>query len=228
MPAVPLQVYKREEIGLKIQARSEQGTGPVRRLRHHAGMLPGILYGHTQAPVAFKIETRTLERALSKGGQNAIFLVSLEEEDRVERAVVREIQYHKVRGHILHVDLLRVDPAERLRVSVPLVTTGIPVGVRTGGGALQHPLSLVEMECVAAELPARVEIDITDLELGHSIHVRDLLEQENRIVTDPDITVVSVLTPRVVTVVAPTAEGEGEEAQAAVADGEGGDESSPN
>jgi large subunit ribosomal protein L25 len=195
----------------------------VRRLRRNAGMLPGVLYGHTQAPVPFKIATRTLERALSKGGQNAIFLVAMEgEAQRIERAVVREIQYHKVRGDVVHVDLLRVDPEERLRVSVPLVTTGVPVGVRTGGGALQHPLSLVEMECVASELPARVEIDITELQLGQSVHVRDLLEQEGRIVTDPDTTVVSVLTPRVVTVAAPTAEGEaGAEGQAEGGEGAG-------
>lgn len=213
--SVHLDIFKREEIPLRIQARQEKGKGAVGRLRRQAGMLPGILYGHAQSPLCFKAEARTLERALGQGGQNAVFLVEVEGQARdPERAVVRQIQYHKVRGDIVHVDLLRVDPQQQLRLSVPIVTRGTPAGVRTGGGALQQTLSLIEMECVASELPSRIEIDISALEVGQSIHVRDLLEQEKRILADPGVTIVSVLAPRLVVAAKeaeePAVEGEAE------------------
>lgn len=215
--SVQLEIFKREEIALQVQPRDEKGKGPVGRLRRLTGMLPGIIYGHTQAPCCFKAEVRVLERALGQGGQNAIFLVEVAGRAQApERAVVREIQYHKVRGDIMHVDLLRIDPDEKLRLNVPIVTKGVPVGVRTGGGALQQTLTLAEMECLASELPSRLEIDITDLEVGQSIHVRDLLGQEGRIITDPGVTIVSVLAPRLV--VATTAETTEPAAEAAQTD----------
>lgn len=80
---------------------------------------------------------------------------------------------------------------------MPILTTGVPEGVRIGGGALQHSLNSVDMHCVASEMPSQVEIDITELSIGDSIHVSDLLESESRIITDGDVTIVSVLAPRI-------------------------------
>lgn len=195
--AVKIQVFPREEIALTIQERPEKGKGPVGRLRRLEEMLPGVVYGHRQEPVSFKVPANVLERALSQGGQNAIFLLQRSGNGQaIERAVVREIQYHKVTGDILHVDLLRIDPEEQLRVQVPIVTRGEPEGVRTGGGALQQTLGRLEMQCLASELPSRVEVEISELRIGDSVHVRELIEQEPRIVTDPDVTIVSVLAPR--------------------------------
>lgn len=195
---IALQLRMREEILLRLLPRDEQGKGPVGRLRREMGMLPGVLYGHQQEPLSFKVEALLLERLLSKGGQNATFMVEIEgAEQEVWRAVVREIQYHKVRGDILHVDLLRIDPQEKLRVSVPLIAQGIPAGVRAGG-ALQQSLADIEVECVASELPSGIEINVSPLEVGDSVHVRDLLEQENRILTDPERTVCTVLAPRLI------------------------------
>jgi len=109
---------------------------------------------------------------------------------------VREVQVHKVRGHLLHLDLLRIDPREERVVTVPLHTVGVPEGVRLGGGALQHTLSTLELRCVVSDMPASVEIDVTGLHIGESVHVSDLLGQEPRIATDPSVAVVGVLAPR--------------------------------
>ena len=196
MPAAKMQIFRRDEIKLDIEERTERRKGPVGRLRREAGMLPGIAYGHHQEPVPFKVETLSLERALSKGGQNAVFLLQMSGNGSGDQTVVREIQYHKVTGDILHVDMLRIDPEEDLRVEVPISTLGVPVGVHIGGGALQHSLQRLEMVCLASDLPSRVEIDISELDIGGSIHVSDLLEQDSRITTDPSITIVSVLSPR--------------------------------
>ena len=193
---VDLKIYQRETSELTIEPRPERGKGPVGRLRREQAMLPGILYGHKLEPLAFKIEAHDLERALASGGQNAIFVLNEKEDGKAERAVVREIQYHKVRGHVLHVDFLRIDPDEELTIAVPMQTTGTPVGVRVGGGAVQHSLTSITMSCIASELPSQVSIDISDLEIGDSIHVSDLLEVEPRIVTDGGVTIVSVLAPR--------------------------------
>ena len=219
---LPLQLNMREDISLRVSVREEQGKGPVGRLRR-ATMLPGVLYGHQQEALSFKIDTRALERAMSGGGQNAVFLVEFEGADReVERAVVREIQYHKVRGDVLHVDLLRIDPEEMLRISVPLVARGSAAGV-LAGGALQQSLATIELECVASELPSSLEIDVTELEVGDSVHVRDLLDKESRILTEADRTVLTVLHPRLIeedVVEEEAVEGEGVEGEEAEGEGE--------
>jgi large subunit ribosomal protein L25 len=216
MPVVPLKLQPREQVPLNLQPREERGGGPVGRIRRTQGLLPGILYGHKLPPYAFKTETRALERIFGRYGQNALFVLSFAGEERApEQAIVREVQYHKVRGSILHLDLLRIDPTEKVRISVPLHTVGTPIGVRLNGGALQHSITHLEMECVVAEMPAGIELDITDLDVGDNVHVADLLGQESRIVTDPEIAIVSVLAPRV----------GGEGAAAAGEAGDDGDES---
>jgi large subunit ribosomal protein L25 len=230
MPAVQMKVYQREEIELQVSERLEKGKGDVGRLRREQSMLPGVVYGHNQEPVCFKVPQRTLERALSHGGADAVFMLNMEGSKELERAVVREIQYHKVMDDIVHVDMLRIDPKETLRVEVPIVTEGVPVGVRTGGGALQQTLTRIEMICLASELPSRIEIDISDLEIGDSIHVAELLEQEERINTDPSVTIVSVLSPRLtideeIEAAADDDDVEGEEADAG--DAEGAAEAAP-
>lgn len=217
MPQVPLQIQAREQVALKVQSRREQGKGPVGRLRRLQGHLPGVIYGHNQPSESFKTDAHGLDRILSKGGQNAIILVEHEEADKgSEQALIRDIQYHKVRGDVLHLDLLRIDPSETLRANVPLLTEGVPEGVRNEGGALQQTLTAIEMECVVSEMPAAMVIDISSLVIGDSLHVSDLLEQEPRITTDPSRTIVNILAPRLV-----VAEEEAEEPEVSEGEGEG-------
>ncbi|MDA0336527.1 MAG: 50S ribosomal protein L25 [bacterium] len=194
--AVAVKIYQRETKELTLTSRPERGKGPVGRLRREQEMLPGVVYGHKQEPQPFKIAARSLERALVAGGRNAIFVLNEDGTGKSERAVVREIQYHKVSGAVMHIDFLRINADEEYTTSVPLLTTGIPIGVSIGGGALQHSLNAVDMHCVASQMPSRIEIDITTLQIGDSIHVSDLLASESRIVTEGDITIVSVLSPR--------------------------------
>lgn len=217
MPQVPLQIQAREQVALKVQSRREQGKGPVGQLRRLQGHLPGVIYGHNQPSESFKTDAHGLDRILSKGGQNAIILVEHEEADKgSEQALIRDIQYHKVRGDVLHLDLLRIDPSETLRANVPLLTEGVPEGVRNEGGALQQTLTAIEMECVVSEMPAAMVIDISSLVIGDSLHVSDLLEQEPRITTDPSRTIVNILAPRLV-----AAEEEAEEPEVPEGEGEG-------
>lgn len=197
MPEVALRLHPREQISVRVTSRPERGKGEISRLRREQGCVPGVLYGHHQEPFPFKTEARALERIFSRVGQSVLFTVEFDGEGLAsEQAIVREVQLHKVRGHVLHLDLLRIDPREERVVSVPLHTIGVPEGVRIGGGALQHTLAALDLRCIVSEMPANVEIDVTPLNIGESVHVSDLLGQEPRIVTDPSVAVLSVLAPR--------------------------------
>ena len=137
MPQVPLKIHARELVSLKVAPREEQGKGPVGQMRRLHGQLPGVIYGHKQDAECFKTDAHSLERILSKGGQNAIILIEHEESSKEsEQALIREIQYHKVSGDAMHLDLLRIDPTETLRANVPIITVGVPEGVRTEAGAI--------------------------------------------------------------------------------------------
>lgn len=227
MPQVPLQIQVREQVALKVQSRREQGKGPVGQMRRLQGQLPGVIYGHNQPAESFKTDAHTLERILDKGGQNAIIWVEHEEPDKTsEQALIRAIQYHKVRGDVLHLDLLRIDPNETLRANVPLLTEGVPEGVHNEGGALQQTLTSIEMECVVSEMPAAVVLDISSLVIGDSLHVSDLVEQEPRITTDPSRTIVNILAPRLVAAEEAAEEAEAPEGEEEAGEGgEGGEDS---
>ena len=232
MPQVPLKIHARELVSLKVAPREELGKGPVGQMRRLHGQLPGVIYGHKQDAECFKTDAHSLERILSKGGQNAIILIEHEESSKEsEQALIREIQYHKVSGDAMHLDLLRIDPTETLRANVPIITVGVPEGVRTEAGSLQQTLTALEMECVVSEMPSAVEIDITSLQIGDSLHVSDLIEQEPRITSEGVRTLASVLVPRLIAddeagdeeeELEEEAEAGGEDA--AAADGEGGEE----
>ena len=230
MPQVPLKIHARELVSLKVAPREEQGKGPVGQMRRLHGQLPGVIYGHKQDAECFKTDAHSLERILSKGGQNAIILIEHEESSKEsEQALIREIQYHKVSGDAMHLDLLRIDPTETLRANVPIVTVGVPEGVRTQEGSLQQTLTALEMECVVSEMPSAVEIDITSLQIGDSLHVSDLIEQEPRITSEGVRTIANVLVPRLITDDEAGDEEEEEEAEAggedaAAAGDEGGEE----
>ena len=199
MPQVPLKIHARELVSLKVAPREEQGKGPVGQMRRVHGQLPGVIYGHKQDVECIKTDAHSLERILSKGGQNAIILIEHEESSKEsEQALIREIQYHKVSGDAMHLDLLRIDPTETLRANVPIITVGVPEGVRTEGGSLQQALTALEMECVVSEMPSAVEIDITSLQIGDSVHVSDLIEQEPRITSEGVRTIANVLVPRLI------------------------------
>ena len=230
MPQVPLKIHARQQVSLKVQPREEKGKGPVGQMRRLQGQLPGVIYGHKQAAESFKTDAHTLEGILGKGGQNAIIVIEHEESEKEsEQALIRDIQYHKVRGDAMHLDLLRIDPSETLRANVPIVTVGVPEGVRTEGGSLQQTLTSLEMECVVSERPSSIEIDITSLVIGDSLHVSDLMEQEPRITSDPVRTIINVLMPRLVAEEDADVEGDGIEGAAEGEEGaaegeEGGEE----
>ena len=178
---------------MNIELRTKTGTGVSRRLRN-ADMIPGVVYGKGVDPMPVSIKIRDLQAAISgEGGQNN--LITLVGGGALDQsiAIVVDLQRDPIRKTYKHVDLHRINPNEKIRVTVPVVITGIAIGVKEGGmlDLAHHEL---HAECLPGNIPDHIEIDVTDLKLAHSIHVGDIILPEGVTLLDKsNIPVVSIL-----------------------------------
>lgn len=177
---------------MSAEARTQAGKGVARKARA-AGRLPSVVYGEGQPPQPLTVERRTFER-LMVGVEGRNVLVNLKVGDEPEvMTLVKDIQYDPLSGEMLHVDFLRVSTEHRITTEVPVRLIGSSVGVREGG-IMEFAIRQVEVECLPQDIPDSIELGIAELQMGHSLHVRDLPTSEKfRILTDPDRTVVSVI-----------------------------------
>jgi large subunit ribosomal protein L25 len=178
---------------MNIELRSKTGKGISRQLRS-ADMVPGVVYGKGMDPMAVSIKYRELQAAITgEGGQNnLITLVGGGSLDQ-SMAIVVDLQRDAIKGTYRHVDLHRINMAEKLRVTVPIVLKGTAIGVKEGGllDLAHHEL---HVECLPGNIPDHIEIDITALKVAHSIHVSEIALPEGvKILDNPKIPVVSVL-----------------------------------
>ncbi|HLC27711.1 MAG TPA: 50S ribosomal protein L25/general stress protein Ctc [bacterium] len=208
------------ELEISAQVRTQVGRGDSRRLRR-AGAVPAVVYGRRDG-LRVSLHLKKLRELLSTAGRtNAIFQLNLDGEEYSERKViVKEIQHHPVSGDMLHLDLYEVSMEKEIVVSVPLRFMGEPVGVKMSGGILGHLLREVEVECLPGRIPEFISLEVSQLEIGDALHVRDLPVQEGiRILNDPDEAVVSISAPAVEEVAKPAEEVpvEGEAAEGAAA-----------
>lgn len=183
---------------LTAKRRPAMGSRPVTRLRLE-GRIPGVVYGKNMEPISVEVNQRELSRLLhAKTGERALITLKLEDGKPWEKPVlVKAVQHDPVDGHVVHVDFHAIVLTERLKVKVPLVLKGEPVGVKQDGGTLEHFLREVEVECLPTEIPASVEFDASGLKVGETVHVRDLTPPANaRITSDPGGAVASVLMPK--------------------------------
>ena len=192
-------------IALKGSRRANVGKGGARKARA-AGQIPAVLYGHGETPVAVAVSSREFEVALRghKGG-NAI--VSLNVGDGDVTALVRDVQYDPLSRAIVHLDFQHISLTEQIEVEVVVRFVGIPVGVKDGGGILEHIARTLEVRCLPTAIPSSIDVDVTALAVGDNLHVRDIQAQGYTIITDGDVTVAAVVAPAVEEVAAPV-EGE--------------------
>jgi large subunit ribosomal protein L25 len=145
----------------------------ARRVRV-AGKIPAVVYGAGQDPVAVTVDPKVITRILhSDSGHNTIFDLSVTGTS-VVKAMIVDWQNEPIKGALLHIDLKRIAMDKTMRVSVPIQLVGVPVGVKNQGGILEHVLREVEVECLPADIPSHLDVDVTGLELNGSIHVSDL------------------------------------------------------
>jgi len=149
----------------------------ARRVRV-AGKIPAVLYGAGHNPVAIEVDPKQISRILfSETGHNTIFDLALNGGERT-KAMIVDWQYEPIKGSLLHIDLKRIAMDKALRVNVPIVLQGVPAGVKTEGGILEQMLREVEIECLPADIPSHIDVDVTELTFGTVLRVKDLPHNE--------------------------------------------------
>ena len=159
---------------LTAKKRTDQGTGASRRLRR-AGRVPAIVYGGNEAAQAIDLDMNTILLNLRKEAFHASILV-LDVEGKKESVLLRDSQMHPYRAIVLHIDFQRVDPNQKLHQKIPLhfVNEDVAPGVKLSGGLVSHAMNELDVSCLPANLPEFIEVDLKDLKVGQSIHVKDL------------------------------------------------------
>jgi large subunit ribosomal protein L25 len=182
---------------LSAEARTDTGKGFARKLRA-AGRIPAVVYGHAREPQALSLPTRELERLLSTIAAGST-VVELSLGGATTKTLIREIQRHPFKKQILHVDFQELVAGEKVSVEIPLVFVGTPEGVRLSGALLEQILHSIEVLVDPSNIPNHIDVDVTNLAMGHSLHVSDLNVGEGiEVLTDVEATVCAVVAPRAV------------------------------
>lgn len=203
---------------LSGRLREEKGTKGAHRLRAK-GEVPGVLYGHKEEPVNLTLPEHELWHILhSATSEHLILTLDIEgsKEDSV-LTLVRDVQHHPVTGDILHVDFQRISITEKIKIGAPIVLNGTARGVKEFGGILEHGVREVMIHCTPKQIPESIEVDVTAMEIGDSIHISDITGQypELEFLDDSNVTLAHVSHPKKLEIL-----GEGEEAVAQEAAGE--------
>lgn len=191
-----------EEIKLNVKIREELGKEAVKKLRNQ-GFVPGVVYKGKKS-VSIKMPVRELLHAVhTKAGENVIIKLHLEDDAKAAKSkkprttIIKEIQYHPVRGDILHVDFNEISLTETIVVKVPVAVKGEAPGIKEGG-ILEHILWEIEIECLPTQILENISVDVSALGVGDSILVKDLtIASEITVLSDSEATVVAVAAPHV-------------------------------
>lgn len=208
-----------EQKVLNCDERAKLGKGESGRLRR-AGRIPGVIYGRRE-PVPVSVNEHEFNSKFHHISESTIIRLHLEGGDH--DVLIRDYQEDAISGRITHIDFYEVDRSRTLRTNVSVQLTGAPVGVKEGG-LLEHFVHEVEVECLPGNLPEKIVLEVTDLQLGHSLHVRELPPVEGvRILNSPEQVVCAVVHKRI-EVEAPVAAAVPAEGEEAAAEGEEGEE----
>jgi large subunit ribosomal protein L25 len=193
-----------QTVSLSATAREKTGKGAARQARFEK-KIPAVIYGHGRATQSLMVDALALEKALT-GVEPESTLIDLTVDGKKARALIREIQRHPLRPDIIHVDFYEIKADEKVTLKVPVHLVGTPDGVRNAGGVLDQVTREVEIEVLPEHIPDRVELDVSALKIGDSLHVSALSIPNAAILTGADLTIATVVPPRAEEVAAPAAE----------------------
>ncbi|HEY4102004.1 MAG TPA: 50S ribosomal protein L25 [Gemmatimonadales bacterium] len=185
-----------QHVNLAAESRTDTGKGAARSLRRQ-GKVPAVLYGQALEARPLTVEHRALGKLLELiGGEAALLDVSIDGAAPV-RALVREVQRNPVRrSDVIHLDLYAVVADKPIVVEVPVHIIGTAEGVRNQGGVLDHHLHRISLKVLPGDIPDHIEVDVTNLTVGHAIHISDISVLVGEIMNDGDVSVVSVVVTR--------------------------------
>lgn len=185
---------------LTAQKRTQAGRNAIKKIKAE-GLVPAVIYGAKQETIKLQVRGRELSDVFSHAaGENILVDLEILDGDNKTNtlALIQEVQHHPLKKDILHVDFQAISATEKMIAEVAIVAVGEAIGVRTFGGLLEHILRSFEVECYPKDLPEIVEVDVSNLNVGDSLHVKDLPLPEGVVaVTDGEQTVVAVVEPRV-------------------------------
>jgi len=197
-----------EKIQLKAEVREDVGKKPSKKIRNE-GFVPAIVYKEGKETVSLKINEKELLRALdTKAGTNVLIGLKIgggdkdskdsKDKSKDRTVLIKEVQHHPIKDRILHVDFQEISLTEKLTLDVPLVIKGQAEGVVKEEGVLEHVLWEIKVECLPADIPEKIEVDVTSLKIGDSILVKDIQAPTGvKILNAPEQTVVTVKMPHV-------------------------------
>src|SRR5713226_6357989 len=185
-----------KQVKLKAEKRAETGRAAVRKMKAR-GIVPAIIYGGKEKAQPLQLSVRDINAMLSHAsGENILVELEIDGEKSKRSALVQEVQHSPVGGDVLHVDFHAISMDETIQADVPLEALGVANGVKHFGGLLEQNLRALSIECLPRDLPDRITVDVSALNIGDSIHVRDIqLPSGVTAKVQTDLTAFSVVAP---------------------------------
>jgi len=185
-----------KQVKLAVERRDAIGRAAVRKLKAR-GVVPAVVYGGKEKPEPLQVLRRDVSVMLSHAsGENILVELEIAGENATRAALVQEVQHSPVGGDVLHIDFHAVSMDEKIEADVPLEPVGTANGVKNFGGLLEQSLRALTVSCLPRDLPDKISVDVSNLNIGDSIHVRDIkLPNEVAAKVQPELTVFSVLAP---------------------------------
>jgi len=186
-----------KDVSLQAKTRDKKGTQAVKKMRRN-GVIPAVVYGASEDSIPLEVDERSFVKLLRSGvSENVILTLKIDDDSSKDKKVlIREIQHDPVWGKILHVDFQHISMEKKITISIPVHLVGTAAGV-TEGGILQPNIRELEVECLPGDIPERLEVDVSHLNIGDGIHVKDIRLEKAAILTDPEGSLVSVVPPTV-------------------------------
>lgn len=192
---------------LELEKREKTGTGYVKKLRRE-GKIPGVFYFHGKESIPVTVLRKSLQEIMGK--ESSLIDAKFANGDK-RKCIVRNVQFDPIDHSILHVDLMGILMSEKITVTVPIHISGTPAGVKNEGGILQQMMREIEIECLPNDIPEVIELDVSELNIGDSLHATAIQAEKFKIIGDLDRTIASVSALRVAQEIIEEEEEEAEE-----------------
>ncbi|MDB6153006.1 MAG: ctc [Chthoniobacteraceae bacterium] len=166
-----------KQIKLTAQTRTQLGRNAVKKIKSQ-GLVPAVIYGTTGTPANLQIGARDINKLLSHAvGEHLLVDLEIVDGGKTSNrlALIQEVQHHAVTRNVLHVDFLSVDAGKKLHSEVTIEPVGEPIGVKSHGGILELNLHSLEVECLPQDLPEFISVDVSALQVGDAIHIKDIV-----------------------------------------------------
>ncbi len=199
-----------ENVTLNAELREEVGKTKSKDLRKK-GIVPAVVYKGGKESVSIKIDKKDLHAVLhTAAGENVLITLKAKGDKKKQRTcIIKEVQRDPITEHVIHLDLNEISLTDKIKVKVPVHPHGEAEGVVKDGGVLDHALWELEVECLPADIPQKIEVEVASMKIGDAVYVKDLVVSPAvKILSDPELTVLNVVPPAKEEVVSEAPEGE--------------------